>query len=142
MSNVAVLPEGRKFFAERVVGTDACINGIYVEYMDCACNSPEGRGPAYFEDLIKKEHAGYGRIAVRDVVLDKDGNIKVTGVFTSSDPKGGRINKDTKIVAATLVYMKDDVAFNDRFLYTALLPTPMKIVKGVYMSITVGITIG
>lgn len=136
-----VTADGRRFFAERIVGTDACINGIYVEYSDIPAIDAEGRSQSYFTELKSRPHSGYGRIHVRELNLDEDGNVKVSGVFTAADLKGGKISKDSRIVAATLAYMPDGVESHDRILYTSILSEPMRIVKGVYMSLTIKIKI-
>ena len=135
---VRIFDAGIRLFAERIAGTtDATINGMYLEYGDDMNVDVSGRSLAYFSELTEKPHSGYGRIAVQDIHVDPEGNIKVMGLFSCGDLKGGSIGKDTRLVAVTLACIDGASQANDIFLACTRLATPMKLVKGSAMSITI-----
>lgn len=133
-SAVVIYPEGRKLFAERIAkNVDRRIDGMYLEYSDGQAVDTTGRSPAYYDMLSGHPRSGYARIAVHDIAVNDDGSIKITGLFSSSDLKGGRIGRDTRINAVTLACFGSP----DLFIATTQLATPVKPIKGAAMSITV-----
>ena len=59
-----------------------------------------------------------------------------------ADYKGGKLTRNSSIVAITLVYMKDGLTVNDELLITAIPAVPRKIVKGVTSSVSATIKLG
>lgn len=134
--SVTIYPEGRRLFAERIArNTEQCINGMYLEYSDNPDVDMTGRDLAFYDMLGNQAHSGYGRISVQDIYVREDGGIRITGLFSSADLRGGRISKDVKITAVTLAYLAGNS--NDVFLATVRLDTPVRPVKGAAMSMTV-----
>ena len=137
-SNVHIFDYGKRLMAERIAGdTLKSINGMYLEYSDTPLVDLEYRDVAYFSQLKKRPHSGYGRVAVKDIHVIGDGSIQITGIFSCSDLKGGRLCKDSRLEVVTLAYMQDDIEAKDGFIASVKLTTPMKLIKGAAMSVTI-----
>jgi len=137
-----LLPGGSRFLAELLAGSDKRINGMYVEYTSDPVTFNTDKTPAYFEGLLHSKNAGYARIPVQSVTIDKDGIVVFTGLLTSEDLKGGKLIKASALTGATLVHMQDDITAHDTLIYSTLFTQPVAVLKGVYTNVSVKLAIG
>ena len=139
-----ILPQGKEFLARVLAGENIRINGMYVEFGtpgDTPSALPVTRDAEYFDNLLKGKDTGYARIPVTGITRNGT-SIVVTGLAGEADYKGGKLTRNSSIVAITLVYMKDGLAVNDDLLITAIPAVPRKIVKGVTSSVSATIKLG
>lgn len=136
-----LLPDGYRFTAEVLTGSNLHINGMYVEYTNADLDLATPRTLGYYEKLKTKQFSGYARIAVHSATAH-DGIATFSSVLTCDDLCGCAPAKTSKIVAATLVCMPDNNQINDRFLYLSVFPEPLPIVRGAHIGVKIQLKVG
>lgn len=133
--------DGCNVIADILAGSGEKLDGIYVTYSSKPIDSVQAVDRNFFSDLARLAGCGYARIPVRSAKRLEDGRLLFTALLSASDLIGAKPNKRTKLTTATLVSMNAEPS-KDRFVYSALLATPLGLVSDTHVVIDLTMKIG
>lgn len=136
-----LLSGGKRALAEMIAGKGGCINGMYILYGSFPMEAAPDVSIEYLDTLVASGTGGCARVPITGATVDDTGAITFSAMVTDADISC-TVSSDTKVRAAVLVYMKDDIIAHDTLVYSTTMKDPVQLVPGAYMTVNVKMVIG